>query len=149
MKKLYRSKKQRILAGVCGGLAEYFEVDPVIVRLIWIVLIVFGGVGVLAYILAWIIIPFTSENSAEPESAAAMPATQAQTNPPVQPQNLRLFWGIVLILVGVLIIAHQFWWPLDIFRMMMRNIFKFFVPALLIVLGIFVILQKNSGSNKE
>jgi phage shock protein C len=43
MKKLYRSQKQKIVAGVCGGIAEYFEIDPVLIRLIWIVLIVFGG----------------------------------------------------------------------------------------------------------
>lgn len=57
-KKLYRSKKNRIIAGICGGLGEYFNVDPTIVRLIWVFLVVFGmGAGILLYIIFWIIIP--------------------------------------------------------------------------------------------
>lgn len=56
-KRLYRSGKERILGGVCGGIAEYFNVDSTIIRLLWI-LFVFGfGTGILAYIIAWIIIP--------------------------------------------------------------------------------------------
>jgi phage shock protein C len=56
VKRLYRSKKERILGGVCGGLAEYFEVDPTIVRLL-MVLLLFTGSGILFYIIAWIIMP--------------------------------------------------------------------------------------------
>lgn len=57
VKRLYRSGKERLLGGVCGGIAEYFNVDPTIIRLLWI-LFVFGfGTGLLAYIIAWIIIP--------------------------------------------------------------------------------------------
>jgi len=56
-KKLFRSTENRKLAGICGGIAEYFDVDPVIIRLAWVVFILAGGAGILAYILAWIIIP--------------------------------------------------------------------------------------------
>lgn len=56
MKRLFRSRTNRMLGGVCGGVAEYFAVDPTIIRLAW-VLIGFTGGGLLAYILAWIIIP--------------------------------------------------------------------------------------------
>lgn len=56
-KKLYRSKKDRWIAGVCGGLAEYFDVDSTVIRLAWIVFILLGGSGILAYIIAAIIIP--------------------------------------------------------------------------------------------
>jgi phage shock protein C len=56
-KKLYRSGKDRIIGGVCGGLAEYFDVDVSLVRLAWIVFTMLGGSGVLAYIIAWLIIP--------------------------------------------------------------------------------------------
>jgi len=56
-KRLYRSGKEKILGGVCGGIAEYFNVDPTIIRILWI-LFVFGfGSGILAYIIAWIIVP--------------------------------------------------------------------------------------------
>jgi len=57
MKRLHRSNKNKILAGVCGGLGEYFNIDPVIIRLIWILLVFAAGTGILAYIIAWIIIP--------------------------------------------------------------------------------------------
>ena len=57
MKRLYRSSTQKMLGGVCGGLAEYFSVDPTLLRLLWAMTIVFGGAGILAYIIAWIIIP--------------------------------------------------------------------------------------------
>ncbi len=56
-KRLYRSRKERKLAGVCGGVAEYFNLDPSIVRLGWIVIALAGGSGLIAYILAAIVIP--------------------------------------------------------------------------------------------
>ncbi len=56
-KRLYRSKKDRMLGGVCGGIAEYFDVDPTLIRLAWVVFTFFGGSGVFAYIIAWIIVP--------------------------------------------------------------------------------------------
>jgi phage shock protein C len=57
MKRLYRSGKEKVLGGVCGGLGEYFGIDPTIVRLIWVLFFLAYGAGVLAYIIAWIIIP--------------------------------------------------------------------------------------------
>ena len=56
-KRLYRSKKNKIIAGVCAGIGEYFEVDPVLIRLLWVIFVLMGGSGILAYIIAWIIIP--------------------------------------------------------------------------------------------
>lgn len=57
-KKLYKSSNNRMLAGVCGGLGVYFNIDPTIIRLLWAVLIVCScGTGTIAYILAAIIIP--------------------------------------------------------------------------------------------
>jgi len=57
VKRLYRSGKDKILGGVCGGIAEYFKVDPVIIRLLWVLFGLGWGSGILAYIIAWIIIP--------------------------------------------------------------------------------------------
>lgn len=56
-KRLFRSRKDRILGGVCGGLGNYLNVDPILVRVVWAILFFAAGVGLLAYILAWIIIP--------------------------------------------------------------------------------------------
>ncbi|MCX6711898.1 MAG: PspC domain-containing protein [Candidatus Woesearchaeota archaeon] len=57
IKRLYRSGKEKILGGVCGGIAEYFNIDPIIVRLLWILSIFLWGLGIIFYIIAWIIIP--------------------------------------------------------------------------------------------
>ena len=56
-KRLYKSNKNKVLCGVCGGIAEYFNVDPSLVRLGWIVFCALGGSGLLAYIIAAVIIP--------------------------------------------------------------------------------------------
>lgn len=55
-KKLFRSRKDTVIGGVCGGLAEYFGVDPIIIRLLFLVFL-FAGFGLLIYIIAWIFIP--------------------------------------------------------------------------------------------
>lgn len=57
-KRLYRTKgKDRMIAGVCGGIAEYLGVDPTIIRLIWVVATLAWGAGLLAYLIAWLIVP--------------------------------------------------------------------------------------------
>ena len=61
-KKLYRSRTNKKLFGVCGGLAEYFEIDATIVRLILALLVVFAGFGVLAYLIAALIMPEDPKN---------------------------------------------------------------------------------------
>lgn len=55
-KQIYRSSRDSVIGGVCGGLGEYFNIDPVIVRIIWLLLL-FSGIGLLPYLIAWIIIP--------------------------------------------------------------------------------------------
>jgi phage shock protein C len=58
MQRLYRSKKERILGGVCAGLGEHLDVDPTVIRLIWaVVTLISFGTGIIVCILAWIIIP--------------------------------------------------------------------------------------------
>lgn len=56
MKKLYRSKSDRKLAGVCGGLAEYLNIDPTIIRVIWAITSLFALVGIIAYVVCAVII---------------------------------------------------------------------------------------------
>ncbi len=61
MKRLYRSEADRMVAGVCGGLAKYFKIDPVIVRLIFFILLLPGGLpGFIPYVAMWIIVPTKS-----------------------------------------------------------------------------------------
>jgi phage shock protein C len=56
-KRLYRSRNDRKLAGVCGGIAEYYGWDPTLVRVAWIVLTLLGGSGILIYLIMWLVMP--------------------------------------------------------------------------------------------
>jgi phage shock protein C len=60
-RKLYRSRNQRMLAGVCGGLAEYFNVDATLIRVLFLILAVFGGTGLVIYVVMWLIVPDVSK----------------------------------------------------------------------------------------
>lgn len=70
MKRLYKSRTEKILGGVCGGFAQYFDVDPTIVRILWIVFSFAYLTGVLAYIIAWIIMPEEPEKKAPRRSGS-------------------------------------------------------------------------------
>ena len=59
-KKLHRIKEGRMIAGVCNGIGEYLDVDPTIIRLLWLVLIFAFGGGIIAYLVAWIVIPMNT-----------------------------------------------------------------------------------------
>jgi phage shock protein C len=73
-----RSRRERWIAGVCGGVAEYFDLDIVLIRVVWLIVAFFGGGGVVAYLVCWIVMP------QEPEYVQyAPPATQA-VGPPRQ-----------------------------------------------------------------
>ena len=56
-KRIYRSRREKIIAGVCGGIGNYLDIDPVLARIIWVLFVLIGGTGILAYIIAWILIP--------------------------------------------------------------------------------------------
>jgi phage shock protein PspC (stress-responsive transcriptional regulator) len=62
-KRLYRAREGRVIAGVCAGLAGYFRVDPTLVRLAFVVVTFFGGIGILCYLGAWIVIPEEGDGS--------------------------------------------------------------------------------------
>jgi len=57
VKKLYRSKKDRMLVGVCGGIGEYFGIDSTLVRILWVLLTLGGGAGLILYIICAIVVP--------------------------------------------------------------------------------------------
>ena len=56
-KRLKRSNTNKVVAGVCGGVGEYFNIDPVIIRIIMLLLVLGAGTGVVAYLIAWLVIP--------------------------------------------------------------------------------------------
>jgi phage shock protein C len=61
VKRLYRSREERMLAGVCGGLGSYFAVDPTLVRVLFVLFGLVVGGGILAYLILWILIPLEAE----------------------------------------------------------------------------------------
>jgi phage shock protein C len=56
-KRLQRSRTEKMIGGVCGGLAEYFNVDPTIVRILWVLITLLGGAGIILYVILWVIMP--------------------------------------------------------------------------------------------
>jgi phage shock protein C len=73
-KRLYRSKDERMISGVCGGLGKYFNVDPTLIRLLFVIAAAAGGPGLIAYIILAIVVP------EEPESSVAPPPSSPETD---------------------------------------------------------------------
>ena len=127
MKRLYRSKTHKVIGGVAGGLGEYLDIDPVLIRIAFIVALFFGGVGLLAYIIAWIIIPEQSREGTmstpiDPQQSTVPPQPQPPQPPKPEVKNGRgsIIGGLILLVVGFLFLAENFlpdfhfgdWWPL-------------------------------------
>jgi phage shock protein PspC (stress-responsive transcriptional regulator) len=93
-RRLYRSQVNRMIAGVCGGLGEFMNVDPVIVRIAFILLTIFGGIGFLLYLIGIIIIPKNPN-----QQAVAEAKNKSDTS---------AFWGWLLIILGFLFLVPQF-----------------------------------------
>jgi len=121
-KKLYRSKTNSMIGGVCGGLAEYFDIDPTIVRLVMVLLILAEGLGVIAYVIAWIFVPQRKEAE---EEVVVEGTTISQT-------DNRLLLGLILIVVGIVFILNNFlaWFSFGILW-----------PLVLVVLGIYILVK--------
>lgn len=75
-KKLFRSETDKMIGGVCGGLAEYFNIDSTIVRLIFALIVVYGGTGLVLYIILWIVMPTQSTMDLSSEEVMASNAKE-------------------------------------------------------------------------
>ncbi len=56
-KRLYRSREEKMIGGVCGGIAEYFDVDPTLVRAVWVAITLLAGFGIVLYLILWVLVP--------------------------------------------------------------------------------------------
>jgi phage shock protein PspC (stress-responsive transcriptional regulator) len=134
---LFRSETDKLIGGVCGGIAEYFELDSALVRLIFIAFILFGGSGMLIYLILWVIIPSKlslEESTKETTMESSKSAAQSNTASKVQAKgSSKSLWGLVLIGAGLIMLLQNF----GLAQMLMLE--KTW-PALLIVLG-FLILK--------
>ncbi|MFQ5640280.1 MAG: PspC domain-containing protein [bacterium] len=132
-RRLYRSRTECMIGGVCGGVAEYFDIDPVMVRVLWAVSCLVQGIGAVLYILGWIIMP---ENPSQEKRVA---------KEKVDSKNTGMIWGVVLIVIGAFLLMGRFngfyylrhWHPFWIgsFRM------GLFFPLLIIALGVFYVFK--------
>lgn len=148
-KRIYRSKKESVLGGVCGGIAEYFEIDPVIVRLLAVVSIFFSGTGLVFYIIAWIIIPENPAHAAErAEKRVSEEAARQESVQPEKNKALPFALGVVLIIFGALVaadelgIAHSMNFAFNIFP------WRLFWPLVFIFFGVYLLSSRTSISEK-
>lgn len=155
-RKLYRSRRERMISGVCGGIAEYFDVDPTLVRLVAVVLtLVSVGTAAIAYLVMTIVVPEeplgagegrgpavvpppvppsgpqSSAQGVPPPAAPAPPGyppmTGPQPTPPRRPTRGGITFGVVLVLVGLALLASQFVPGLDLWRLW---------PLIIVAIGI-------------
>lgn len=158
-KRLYRSTDDRKVAGVAAGIAAYFELDPLLIRLLFVILTVAGGGGILIYIILWIVTPeqpyyyqksnnpFNSEAAPQPNPADEFSGNHEQpgtsqsysSNEPAaknSPEKNRkkgsLVGGLVLITIGSLFLADE---------LLPNFSFWDFWPVILIVLGAGLLLK--------
>lgn len=141
-KKLYRSRKEKMLGGVAGGLAEYFDVDVTIVRIIFVVTLFIGGGGFLAYLIMWIVVPEEPYIIVTPDASQSQPASgeAAGPDPQIVYQNQGhrksgSIFGFVLIIVGGLILLDNFF-P--------HFCFGDFWPLILIAIGAGLLLRSKN-----
>ena len=138
--RLYRSQVDRMLTGVAGGMAEYLRVDPVIVRMLWVVAVFLSsGVGLLVYVALAIVTPTAPKLDAveAPDDASAQPADGSQPAAPARyvaaTNGAALVVGSALIIIGAAALMSQFGW-FDAWRLW---------PLILIAIGGLLIFNQR------
>jgi phage shock protein PspC (stress-responsive transcriptional regulator) len=116
-KKLFRSRENRVLAGVCGGLAEFFNVDPIIFRLIFVVVTLMGGSGILIYLILWLLIPSSQGEARITEESLRKSADEIKDKAQeladnfkgyTKENNSKKIISIILIVIGILFLFNNF-----------------------------------------
>jgi len=158
-KKLYRSRDKRFIAGIAGGLGEYLDIDPIIIRIIIVLITVFHGIGILIYIVMWIVVPeapfsksFAEKKTGEAEdfdqsiadgvNKAAEEAKKVVDELKKQPtsSNGRVIVGVILILVGAIFLFERFIPFVD---------FEFVFAIGLVILGLAMLFNFFNKSEKS
>lgn len=139
-KKWYRSRKDKMIGGVCGGIGEYFDVDPTLIRILFVVGL-FMAAGFLAYIVLWIVVP-EEPVFAEPNNTAAPSPEQGETTTSqnsgstagneIPRRNRSGIFGGVLVILGALLLIDNF------------VTFHAFWPLVLILIGVGILLKTRN-----
>lgn len=146
--KLIKSKNDRMLAGVCGGIAEYFDVDPTLIRVAFVILALANGLGILLYIILAIVMPEPEDKDKNRETTekytTGEPATAEYSrneditktkSPETRNHTDRTVWlGVILIILGIFLIVDRFnvfWWlGWDVLW-----------PGILILIGLWILIR--------
>lgn len=160
--RLTKSRDDRVIDGVCGGLAEYFGIDAVIVRLVFVVFTLINGLGILLYIIFMVIMPKPEDDEHTPISKTIeqnvqemaeqvkdivedvgkdidkkpSETTAAGEQKATQSHKRSGWFGAILILLGIVLLFDQlnlFWWFDD----------KFFWPLVLILIGLWMLIKRG------
>jgi phage shock protein C len=151
-KKLTRSRTNRMIWGVCGGLAEYFKIDPVIIRIIAVLLILADGIGLLAYIIMAIVVPLEGSKAATPSESmkenveeikdtanslgedirSTFSHKETGEHKPGSPNRALTIAGIVIVVIGVLFLLTSF----DIFSWFS---WRYIWPLILVAIGLIIV----------
>lgn len=142
-KRLYLSDN-KIIGGVCGGFAEYLEIDPTIVRIVWTILAFLNGIGIIAYIAALILIPANPNSNYMQKQDAVIDRVKnsvnhmvdkvSQTNT-VSVKNPYQIIGLILLIVGVLVLIRKITPSIP---------WKIIWPIILIILGAAVLIKEKN-----
>jgi len=148
--KIYRSSKDKKIAGVAAGLADYFNIDPVIVRILFVLGFILGGSGLILYILLWIIVPEEEnnnnnnnlempDNEYKKENEREINMSEENKSKNVKNQG-SLTAGLILISVGVLFLIDRFIPEIN---------FADLWPVILIVIGLALIINSKKKNNNS
>jgi phage shock protein C len=137
-KKLYRSSSDKIIAGVCGGLAEYFAVDSTLIRILFVALTLANGFGVLLYIIMALIVPKdkktgTRDNARDLAAGAKHLASQVRSS-----DNGRNLLGLIIVGLGLVILIKNI---LPVPPVWMHA--RVFWPAVIIAIGLYFIFSNK------
>ena len=152
MRKLYRSKKDKVLCGVCGGLAEYLKIDSVLIRLATVAIFVINpGVAIILYIAACILMPEATGVPAEAEVKAEEEVTVSFKE---AGKIALIVIGAVLLAAGVSFITQPLigWGVVDLLRWLWEYLTisaKFIAGAVLAAVGIVLIIAASKKKSKE
>lgn len=124
--RLMRSRSDRMIAGIAGGISHYFAIDPLISRLVFVFLIFSGGIGIVAYLLLWLIMPNEplSDNQSQSQSAGSPALARHQRD---------YKFGTLLVILGICLIVSK----------VMPWIYPYLIPALLIGAGLILFYRST------
>ncbi len=126
-----------MIDGVCGGVAEYFGIDPTLVRIVWVLVTLSGGVGFFLYIAAMIIMPTNPNFELQPGASA-----EAETSS--TGSDHKRFWGIILVLIGAFLLLINLGWLADLPWWSFSR--RLLLPLLLIGIGGILVLTYTRRS---